>query len=196
MPTTPNTQIQNFPELKLLDESYSAVCADAQSLLANLTEAQAAWRPSAAAWCIAECLDHLALTNRIYIAAMQPAADEARRQNKSRRRPALPGFLGAWFVRSLEPPAKLKTKSPASIKPRVAPTLADSSAAFLSSHAQAQDFLRANADLDLAAIRFPNPFVKGIRFSLATGLHVIPAHERRHLHQARAVLAASQTKPT
>jgi hypothetical protein len=31
---------------------------------------------------------------------------------------------------------------------------------------------------------FPNPFIRGVRFSLATGLHVLEAHERRHLWQA------------
>jgi hypothetical protein len=45
-------------------------------------------------------------------------------------------------------------------------------------------FLRENEELDLAKIGFRNPFVPVIRFSLATGLHVIPAHERRHLWQA------------
>ena len=180
------------PEIQDLDDAYTAVHADAQALLASLTEAQAAWRPHPGAWCISECLDHLALTNRIYLVAMQPVAAAARRENKLRRRPALPGFFGAWFVRSLEPPAKMKTKSPKSIRPRTAPTLADASAAFLASHAESQNFLRANADLDLTSISFTNPFIKAIRFSLATGLHVIPAHERRHLHQARSVLAASQ----
>jgi DinB superfamily len=90
----------------------------------------------------------------------------------------------------------MKAKSPKNIQPRTSPSLADAAAAFLSSHTDAQNFLRANADLDLASIRFPNPFIKGLRFSLATGLHAIPAHERRHLYQARAVLTASQTKPT
>jgi len=126
------TNLQTPSELKTLDDAYTAAHADAQALIANLTEDQAAWRPHPAAWSVAECLDHLAATNRIYIRAMQPVADQARRENKLRRRPALPGFLGAWFVRTLEPPAKIKTKSPKSIKPRTAPTLADASAAFLS----------------------------------------------------------------
>ena len=45
-------------------------------------------------------------------------------------------------------------------------------------------FLRRYAEIDLAGVRFPNPFIRGVRFSLATGLHVIAAHERRHLWQA------------
>jgi hypothetical protein len=183
-------------ELKTLDDAFSAAQADAQSLIAGLTETQAAWRPNPSAWSISECLDHLAITNRIYLVTMQPVADDVRRQNKMRRRPALPGFFGAKFVASLEPPSKMKSKSPQSIRPRATLTLADAFSTFLASHIDAQNFLRANADLDLAAIRFQNPFIKSLRFSLATGLHAIPAHERRHLHQARAVLTASQAKPT
>src|ERR1700743_955269 len=166
------------PELQALDDAYTAALQNAQSLIADLTEAQATWRPHPAAWCIAECLDHLALTNRIYLATMQPVAAAARRNNKLRRRPALPGFLGAWFVRSLEPPPKMKAKAPKNIKPRTSPSLADAAA----------------LDLAPAAHSFPNPFIKGLRFSPATGLHAIPAHERRHLYQARAVLTASKTK--
>ena len=42
-------------------------------------------------------------------------------------------------------------------------------------------------NLDLSGVRFPNPFIPGLRFSLATGLNVITAHERRHLAQAWSV---------
>lgn len=74
--------------------------------------------------------------------------------------------------------------APRSIRPLVAPPLADAFEPFLASHAEARSFLRASAGLDLAGIRFVNPFIRGVRFSLATGLHVIVAHERRHLWQA------------
>ena len=53
-------------------------------------------------------------------------------------------------------------------------------------------FLRRYADIDLAAVRFPNPFVRRVQFSLATGLHVVAAHERRHLWQAWRVRRAAE----
>jgi hypothetical protein len=40
-------------------------------------------------------------------------------------------------------------------------------------------------------VRFPNPFIRGVRFSLATGLHVIASHERRHLWQVWRVRQAA-----
>jgi DinB superfamily len=78
------------------------------------------------------------------------------------------------------------------VKPRAAPPLASAFASFRTSQDEVRAFLRAYADLDLAAVRFPNPFVRGIRFSLATGLHVIATHERLHLWQAWRVRRAAE----
>jgi hypothetical protein len=53
-------------------------------------------------------------------------------------------------------------------------------------------FLIEYADLDLAAVRFPNRFVRGIRFSLATSLHVTTVHQSRLLWQAWRVRRAAE----
>ena len=164
-------------------------------LVANLGEAQGQWQPEAGSWSVAECLDHLAITNRLYLQAMTEPAIRAREQGRFRRCPAVPGFVGRWFVRTLDPPVRtlFRMKAPRSIAPRVAPSLADAFASFATSQDEVREFLRANADLDLAGVRFPNPFVRSIRFSLATGLHVITAHERRHLCQAWCVRRAAES---
>jgi hypothetical protein len=46
------------------------------------------------------------------------------------------------------------------------------------------------ATIDANRARFKNPFVPLIRFSIATGLFVIAAHDRRHLWQAEQVTRA------
>ena len=53
-------------------------------------------------------------------------------------------------------------------------------------------FLETYANIDLAGVVFPNPFVRGVRFSLATGLHVIAAHARRHWWQAWRLRRAAE----
>ena len=173
-------------ELVALDEALAANGRDAQNLVAGLTEAQGGWRPTPGSWSVSECLDHLATANRVYLAAMAPPAARALAEGRRRRRPALPGVIGRWFIESLEPPATplYRRKAPRLIVPRDAPPLRDAMAAFVASQDDVRGFLRRYADIDLAGVRFPNPFVRGVRFSLATGLHVIAAHERRHLWQA------------
>lgn len=179
------------PDLQRLTDELDAADRDAKAVADGLDEARGTKQPSPGAWSVAECLDHLATSNRVYLAPIVEAAAKARAKGGPLRRgPAVPGFIGALFARSLEPPVKMKTKNPRVSTPRQSPPLADALAAFLASQDAVRAFIREHADLDLASIRFVNPFVRAVRFSLATGLHVITAHDRRHLWQARNVRTA------
>jgi hypothetical protein len=174
------------PELRQLEVDLDAIERDAHGLVAGLTDEAARWRERPDSWSVAECLDHLATANRVYLAAMQPAALRASEQDRHRRGPALPGMVGRLFIKALEPPVRalFRMKAPRKIRPRSSPPLAETLASFLASHQAVRAFVGANANLDLAGVGFPNPFLPGVRFSLATGLFVIAAHERRHLWQA------------
>ena len=181
-------------DLQALDDALQASAGDARKLVDGLSEARGAWRSEPGSWSVAECLDHLATANRVYLGAMQPSAARALNAGRGRRGPAIPGLIGGWFVSYLEPPVKprLKSKAPRTIRPRTAPALSDAVTAFLASQEEVRTFLRTYADIDLAGVRFPNPFIRGVRFSLATGLHVLAAHSRRHLWQAWRVRQAAE----
>ena len=118
--------------------------ADAAHLVAGLDQAQGGWRSAPESWSIAECLDHLATANRVYLQAMQPAADRAREQGRVRRRPAVPGVFGRLFVKWMEPPVRprLRGKAPKLIRPREQPPLEDAYAGFLRSQEQVRAFIR------------------------------------------------------
>jgi hypothetical protein len=189
------TNYERLPaDLQTLADALDAAERDARTLVDGLTEARGTWRAHDGSWSVAECLDHLATANRVYLGAMQPTAARAKSDGRTRRGPALPGLLGGLFVNYLEPPVKagLKSKAPRTIRPRAAPALHDAVAAFLASQDDVRTFLRTYADIDLTGVRFPNPFIRGVRFSLATGLHVIAAHDRRHLWQAWRVRRAAE----
>jgi hypothetical protein len=47
--------------------------------------------------------------------------------------------------------------------------------------------MRRAADYDVNRVRFRNPFVSVIRFSVGSGFVILSAHERRHLLQAERV---------
>ena len=173
------------PEIQDLLDQLLAAERDSEALVAGLPEELGTRRLTLSSWSIAECLDHLATANRVYLGAMIEPAQRARIQGRIRRRPANPGFAGRLFLYTQEPPPRWgsKIRAPRKIRPRVSPPLGDAFASFIRSQVDVRDFLSENADLDLASIRFPNPFVPGVRFSLATGLHIIAAHDRRHLQQ-------------
>lgn len=175
-----------------LEQQLAAIEADAKSVVSGLSEDLGTWQAATGSWSVAECFDHLAVAGTVYLRAMEASTLVARSRGRWRKGPALPGLIGGWFVRRLEPPVRVKINAPRTIQPRPSPPLHEAVSAFLESHADVRRFLAANDDLDLAGIRFPNPFVPGVRFSLATGVHVIAAHDRRHLWQARRVRAAAE----
>ena len=181
-------------DLAALDAAFDAVERDARALVAGVSEPLGRWQPAPGAWSMAECLDHLATANRVYLRAMEPASRRALADGRMRRGPVRPGLLGRWFARSLEPPARplLRTRAPRAIRPRVAPALADAAAQFFAAHHEVRAYLQRYGAIDLSGVTFPNPLIRGIRFSLATGLHVLAAHERRHLWQAWRVRRAAE----
>ena len=185
----------NTPDIDRLKEQLEAAERDAQALTAGLDQERGAWRATTVSWSVAQCLDHLANANRVYLQAMREAANGAAKEGKLRRGPLSPGLLGRWFIRTLEPPVKapFRIRAPRSIAPEPAPLLADAFDKFTMSQTEVREFLRLYAHLDLGKIRFRNPFVRGLRFSLVTGLHIIAAHERRHLWQAWRVRRVAES---
>ncbi len=155
----------------------------AVSLLAGLSSEALNWRVDDRSWSIAQCLDHLNVANRMYLEAMRPTLAEARRRGRLRRDPAQPGWVERWFVANLEPPPKRRLPAPKKIIPALRAEKADLLAEFHRLHEEMAVLLQASADLDLA-VRFPNPFLPLVRFTVWTGFRVIPTHERRHLFQA------------
>ena len=184
------------PDILALARAYDATERDARAVVEGLSPEAGTRRAARGSWSVAECLDHLATANRVYLQAMQPAAERALAAGRWRRRPAHPGLIGGWFVRVLEPPARpgLKSRAPNAIRPRESPPLDDAFRQFLTSKAEVRAFLDRFKGIDLAGVRFPNPFIRGVHFSLATGLHVIAAHERRHIWQAWNVRRAAESR--
>jgi hypothetical protein len=99
------------------------------------------------------------------------------------------------LLSSIEPPVKRRFGAPPIVLPE---DTRDPRIAFdglLESHESLRRLMADAADLDLNRIRFRNPFLRNWRLlSVGAGLLILPAHERRHLWQARNVrqrLAAS-----
>lgn len=173
-------------ELRELLHALDEIDRDARRVLHGLSPEAAIWRPHAGSWSVAQCLDHLAITNRVYLKAMSASADAAEQRGSRRTKRARPGWPGRFFIRMLEPPVHplLKVATTAVAQPRDFPSGADALADFLASQQEVRHFVAHYAGIELASVRFVNPFIRGVRFSLATGLHVIAAHDRRHLWQA------------
>ncbi len=181
------------PDLQAILEDLEKSDADARRLIEGLTDEQVNWQPSPDSWSVAQCLDHLARSNTIYAAALQDAVRQAGAKGILRREPIQPGWLSRIFIRWLEPPPRMKSRAPKKIVPASHGNPADVLEGFLHAQKAVRTVLleSASAGLDLNQIRFRNPFIRFLRFTVGAGLLILAAHDRRHLWQAGRVREAA-----
>lgn len=162
----------------------------AESLAGELTDAALNWQPNGGkSWSVAQCLDHLAIMNRIYVKALQAAVENNRDQLEPRKVPIQPsGWFMRWWIGTEEPPPKIKLPAPKKIAP---PSQISSSVLvdFQALQKQLADFVREWGEADLGDLKVKDPLFP-IHLTADTHLLIIAAHNRRHLWQAENVIKA------
>lgn len=185
------------PDIEALVAELDQAEREVEELVGGLTDEQLNWQPPASdrggrGWSVAQAIEHLSITNDLYITAVVMALWEARaRGGRARRGPIRLPWFGRWFVGQLEPTSKRKLKAVGKTLPPPNASRLEVLSHFRAAQANVRGHLRQNADLDLNAIRFRNPLVPLLRFTCGTAFHILNAHNRRHLAQARRVLESS-----
>jgi hypothetical protein len=149
------------------------------------TVGEEAWitRPRGGGWSGSECVAHLTLTTEAYL----PLLDEARVRVESGT--ALPrrytlGVIGWLLAKSLEPPARGRTRTLAAFVPGGIASRADSVAAFTRSQDALLAWLDAAAHVPLNRMIVASPFNRRVRYNAWAAFRVLASHQRRHIWQA------------
>ncbi|MGE0040991.1 MAG: DinB family protein [Vicinamibacterales bacterium] len=178
------------PLQSLLDQ-VAACEADARSLVDGLTDEEVNWQVAPGkTWSIAQCLDHLRATNEFYLQRFLPLAEQARDGGPGPFSGLEPSGIGRWFLRTLEPPVRMRAGAPKAVVPASTASRATLVPNLVASHDPYRRLVAAAAFVDANRVVGPNPFFPVFRMRLSTVLGVIPAHDRRHLWQARIVREA------
>ena len=180
------------PEVDDLRHQFEKISADADALVTPLTDQQFNWRPASESWSVAECVEHLNVTARMYLPKLDHAIADAIRRGRYGEGPFRYSWLGRWFARMQEPPAKFRVKAPKTFQPGPTRSRSEIMAAFRAYQVQYIDRLRQANGLDLARAYVASPAAAWLRFSLGSGFELMAAHERRHLWQARRVTEQPQ----
>lgn len=187
---------ESHPSLDPELSEYRAAFLDARLraavLTADLSDAQFSWRPHSGRWSIAECLAHLNIVGRQYSRMVKELIDSGRRRRMLtggglHRH----GFWGSLFVRSMEPPVRIRLPAPRHFKPATGYGVARVVPAFLALQEDYVRLIESANGLDLGALRIPNPNFRLVQLSLGQCFGLIASHQRRHLWQAERIRAAS-----
>jgi hypothetical protein len=183
----PPSHLALSPEIDDFRQQFERLSAEADALVMPLSDEQFTFQPAPDMWSVAQCIEHLNVTARLYLPKLDEAIADSIRRGRYGEGPFSYNWIGRFAVRSMEPPARMKMKTPQLFQPPPARTRHEIMAAFRAYQVQFIDRLRQANGLDLAAAKVRSPAGRWIRLPLGCAFAVMAAHERRHLWQARRV---------
>jgi hypothetical protein len=177
---------QDPPWCLRLAAELDAADARALALAKDLTVPQLNWKPRPGTWSIGQCLEHLCISNEVYVG---PLVESLGGTATGPVDEITPGWFGRWFIRTYIEPTTQQKRARAPRKtvpaaPSVDPSILDR---VLASNARVRDVIARARGHDVNRVRFRNPFVPVIRFTVGTGLQIVARHNHRHLLQAERV---------
>ena len=163
------------------------VSEDVKITFGGLTEEQVNWKPAPESWSVGQCLDHLIRSNEEFFPELESLAAGTRRNTLWQTWSPLSGIAGAFLVGTLKKDNQ-KTKTSQKMTPP-SDIAADIVDRFVDHQAQLTDKLRSTADVDWHKVMFTSPFVKIMTYRMDVGLQAVIEHEKRHIRQAKRVMA-------
>ena len=173
-----------------LSSELDAADERATALARTLSPRQLNWTARPGVWSVGQCLEHLCITNEEYVAAMSTSLVD---RELAVVQDIKPGWFGRWFIRNyIEPSSKTRrARAPKKTRPRahIESSILDR---FISSNDKARELVHRARNYDVNRIRFRNPFISVVRFTVGTGFEILSKHQRRHLLQAERVRESSE----
>ena len=178
-------------DLQRLLDDVDAIDAAVGTLSSQVSDTQFFWQPhEGRAWSIAQCLEHLAMSNKVYGAAIREGIERARARGLTGGGAIYSNVLGRKFITSLEPPVVRRMRNPRKSTPPGSSDRGEILRSFAEGHDLVRELIRSAAAIDVNRAVFKNPFLPLVRVRVGTGLRIISAHDRRHIWQAENVRKA------
>jgi hypothetical protein len=174
-------------ELETYQDQLLSIRQDAQGLMHGMSDTQFNWRPAPNRWSMGDCFQHLnRCAENLFVPGIDSAIATARSKGLRSPGPFVYPALQRMFLRTNEPPPRLRFKAPAGVRPGQPKPLAAVGQEFLAWQDRIAERIKQADGLDLLAARARSP-LRVWKWSLGTFFAVTLAHERRHIWQARQV---------
>ena len=184
------------PELDAFKRQFDGLADEADDLAGTLRDDQFNWRPPSGGWSVAQCIDHLNVTARVYLPKLDEGIADAIRRGLYGEGQFRYGWFARLFVSAIEQPPRFRARAQKVFQPAPARPRPETLAAFRAYQVQFVDRLRQANGLDLTRARVQSPAARFLFLPLGAAFQVMLAHERRHVLQARNVIAHPAFPPT
>jgi hypothetical protein len=158
----------------------------------HLNGKQVNWKPDAHTWSVAQNIHHLMVINDTYSAIIEDIRKGTYTLPWIARFRFVVSFFGNLILNSVKPDRKRKMKTFPVWEPSKSNLSEDILTHFESHQKQLKALIRGCNDLIAAQTVISSPANRSIVYSLEKAFEIIVMHERRHLQQARELIAVKE----
>jgi hypothetical protein len=173
-------------------EELGKVTAEANSVFGTLSFSELNWKPSSDKWSIAQCLDHLIVSNSTYYPQFNEIISGNHQNSFYQNIGFISRFFGSYLIKETGPVVGKPMKNPPAFTPSQSDLPPD---ILLKFETHQNEFAGTIAKLDKADLHktvLYSPALKVFTYSLRDLLVILAGHEQRHLTQAKSVLVMLQ----
>ena len=177
-------------QLKAVTDSLRSAQSRLRRLDDKLSAEEWSKRPGKARWSAAECVEHLNLTSRAYLALLPDAVVRARTRGGPRRKHYRHDPLG-WFMTQMIGPLRhlgkiriMPIKTTAAFVPKRGRSPKQIMSDFVKLQAELAAVIRSGDGLPLDRVKIVSPFGGRMKYNAYSALVIIARHQHRHIDQA------------
>lgn len=174
--------------LEDLEIQFTTIGARAQALVESAGPDLCSRPPASGSWSVAECLQHLNVIADAYFPVWQQIIANAGPRKAALNAPYQIDFWGRLISWILEPPARIRSKTPLPFQPVDCNSIDSVLAGFLARQQHIVDTLRRCRGRAIDTVSIASPVDSRIRYSIWSSFLVNAAHQRHHLWQAEQAL--------
>ncbi|MBI3405382.1 MAG: DinB family protein [Acidobacteria bacterium] len=176
------------PQIHEIRTELGAVSSRWHRFVAGLTDEQWAMQPAPKSWSPAECLIHLNISSEKFMPILTEALQKAQTTGPAGVGPMRRDIAGWMLCKMLEPPYRIKVKTPQPFMPERVEARETVLKHFDELQGRLTMLMDMTKGLAVDKIKISSPFEAKLKYSIFSAFKVIPAHQRRHLWQAEKTL--------
>jgi hypothetical protein len=159
------------------------------SQFGTLTNEQLNWKPDPNTWSIAQNLDHLIVVNETYYPVLNSLKEGKYKAPFISKIRFLVSFFGKTILKAVQPDRRKKMKTFPIWEPGVTQIEGDILKKFENHQKELKQKIEDAKELADKGAIISSPANRNIVYKLETAFDIMVSHEKRHLEQAKEVLA-------
>lgn len=150
----------------------------------DISVEQLNWKPSSQSWGIAQCLEHLVISDSSYFPDLKKITEGTYKMNFWEKHSPFTRFWGRIFKDQLQEQVKKKLKAPKKIRPATSEIKIEIVNRYQKNLDTFLEYISNCQNVDLDKTVITSPIIQIVTYSLRDALLFLIQHEHRHINQA------------